>query len=127
MKHSKLTLVAQFLAAMAVFMAGAMKFAGSGSTVQIFSTLDMEPQGRYLIGFIEITAAMLLVSPFAALGALLSVAVMCGAIIAHATLLGFDVEGDHGKHILMLAGVLIASLFVLVSRRKELPIVGKTL
>jgi len=127
MKYPKLTLVAQVLAAMALLMAGVMKLAGEETSVQIFTQLGMEPTGRFLVGFIEITAAMLLLSPFAAIGALLSSAVMCGAIIAHATFLGLEIEGDHGKHILLLSMVLVTSLFVLVSRRKELPILGETL
>ncbi len=87
----------------------------------------MEPAGRYLIGVIELMGALLLLSPFAALGSVIVVAVMCGAIIAHVTQLGLVVNDDGGLLVGMLVVVLLCAGHVLVTRRKELPFVGSTL
>ena len=51
---------------------------------------------------------------------------MFGAIIAHGTVLGVDV-GDGERHVAMLALVLVSSLLVSYARRRDLPIIGKSL
>lgn len=77
-------LVAGVLAASAI-----AKLAGAVESVMIFSNLGMEPGGRYLIGVIELIAALLLLVPFSAnWGAILAWGVMTGALIAHLTKLG---------------------------------------
>lgn len=126
MKHPMLTRVAQGIAAMLMLMAAGMKFMGDPGSVEIFVRLGMEPTGRYLIAVVELTAALLLVSPFAALGSLMALAVMCGAIIAHVTQLGLVVNNDGGMSVGMLVVVLLCAGYVLVSRRKEIPFVGYT-
>ena len=88
--------------------------------------LDMEPTGRYVIAVIELAAALLIVSPFAALGSVMAVSVMCGALIAHLTQLGLVVNNDGGRMVGMLVVVLLCAAYVLVSRRKEIPFVGDT-
>lgn len=118
----------QVVAAIILGTAGVLKISGGGMAVFIFEQLQMEPFGRYLIGFIEIAAAlMLLSSSFAAVGAVLCVGTMVGAAIAHATYLGVSVQGDDGKLMLMLIVVLASSLTVLILRRRTLPLVGPTL
>ena len=122
-------IVAIFLgiAAMMLLMAATMKFIGDPGSVAIFVSLDMEPDGRYVIAVIELVAALFLLSSFAALGAVMAVAVMCGAIIAHVTQLGLVVNDDGGMLVGMLLMVLLCAGYVLVSRRKEIPFVGETL
>jgi putative oxidoreductase len=127
MRHPKVTLIAQLIAALTLLVASVTKLVGEPGSIEVFTKLGMEPTGRYLIGFIEFSAAALLLSPFAAIGALLSVGVMCGAIIAHATSLGLVLHDDSGGHACLLLAVLISSSYVLISRRKELPILGETL
>jgi len=61
-----------------------------------------------------------------ALGSVITVSVMCGAIIAHVTQLGLVVNNDGGRLVGILAVVLLCAGFVLVSRRKEIPFVGET-
>jgi len=53
--------------------------------------------------------------------------VMCGAIIAHVTRLGLVVNDDGGMLVGMLVVVLLCASYVLISRRKEIPLVGDTL
>ncbi len=127
MTHPTLTRAAQGIAAVLLLMAAAMKLMGDPGSIEVFARLDMDPAGRYLIAVIELTAAMLLLSPFAALGSVIATAVMCGAIIAHVTELGLVVNNDGGRLIGMLVVVLVCVSYVLVSRRKEIPFVGETL
>ena len=127
MNRKLLTRVAQGLAAMILTAAAVMKFMRAPVSFVVFELLDMEPAGRYLVATIEITAALLLLSPFAALGSLIAVGVMCGAIIAHATQLGLFVNDDGGRLVGMLVMAAMSSGFVLVTRRKELPLLGKNL
>ncbi len=104
---------------------GSVKLAGGD--VVLFEMLGMEPHGRIIIGSIELVAALLLVSPQAAIGALLAVGVMFGAIIAHFTVLGMNVGGDGGLRVMLLTVVFATSASVLIARRRDLPIVGSTL
>ena len=127
MTHPKLTRIAQGIAAMLLLLAAIMKFIGDPGSVEVFVSLDMEPAGRYVIAVIEMVAGLLLLSPFAALGSVMVVAVMCGAIIAHVTQLGLVVNNDGGRLVGMLVVVLLCAGYVLVSRRKEIPFVGDTL
>lgn len=127
MKHPKLTRAAQGVAAILLLLAATMKFMGDPGGVQVFAQLGMEPTGRYVIAVVELSAAVLLLSPFAALGSVLAVAVMCGAIIAHVTQLGLVVHDDGGRMVGILVVVFVCSGYVLVSRRKEIPLVGDSL
>ena len=73
------------------------KFTAAPESVYIFSTLGMEPWGRIGIGIVELFAAVLLLIPSKRwLGALLGLGVITGAILAHLTLLGIEVQGDGG-------------------------------
>ncbi len=127
MTHPWITRTAQGIAAMLLFMASIMKFMGDPGSIEIFASLGMEPTGRYVIAVIELLAGLLLLSAYAALGSVIVVAVMCGAIIAHVTQLGFVVNDDGGMLFGMLVVVLLCASTVLVLRRKEIPLVGDTL
>lgn len=127
MKHPKLTLAAQGIAATLLLATSVMKFMSDPGSVEIFVVLEMEPTGRYLIAVVELVAALLLLSPFAAVGSVFAVSVMCGAIIAHVTQLGLVVNDDGGMLVGLLTMVLVTSCYVLISRRREIPLVGSTL
>ncbi len=126
MTHPNLTRIAQGVVALLLFFAATQKFIGEPGTVEVFVGLDMEPTGRYVIAVIELMAALLILSPFAALGSVIAVSVMCGALIAHVTHLGLVVNNDGGMLVCMLVVVLLCAAYVLVSRRKEIPLVGDT-
>ena len=120
--------IGQLVAAAVIAWAGVTKLLATPGNVFIFQELGMEPFGRHLVGVIEIGAGLLLLTRgFAALGALLTVGIMFGAIIAHVTFLGVDVQGDGGTHTLLLVAVLLSAGFVLFSRRRDLPLIGETL
>ena len=104
------------------------KFTGAPESRYIFSTLGMEPWGRIGTGALEVVAVVLLLLPrTAALGALLAAGLMGGAILAHLTRLGIEIQGDGGLLFGLALAVLLVSLGVLVLRFRELPIVGRLL
>lgn len=104
------------------------KFTGAEESVYIFSTLGLEPWGRYASGIAELIAAILLLVPgYAACGALLSLGVISGAILSHLTRLGIEVKGDGGLLFGLAVTVFVCSLLILVIRRGDLPLVGPTL
>lgn len=98
------------------------KFTGAEESVYIFSTLGMEPWGRYLSGVAELMAAALLLIPgFAPFGALLSLGVISGAIVSHLTVLGIEVRGDGGLLFALAVIVFVCSLAIVAIRWRELP------
>ena len=80
-----------------------------------------------IIGLVETAALALILIPRAhAIGALLAVFTMLGALLAHATKIGWSGNAAAEGWPLALV-VLVAASFVLMVRRKELPIVGEKL
>ena len=99
------------------------KFTGAEESVYIFSTLGMEPWGRIGSGVVELIAAVLLLLPrTAALGALLALGTMIGAIGGHLTKLGIVVLDDGGTLFFLAVTVALCSLVTLVIHRHDLPI-----
>jgi hypothetical protein len=104
------------------------KFTGAEESVYIFSTLGLEPWGRYASGVAELIASILLLVPgYAPFGALVSLGVISGAIVSHLTKLGIEVKGDGGLLFGLAVTVFIGSLAILIIRRNELPIIGTAL
>ena len=109
------------------------KFTGAEESVYIFSTVGrflhvsgVEPWGRIGSGVLELIASLLLLVPgTAAIGAVLSMGVMGGAIASHLVILGIDIKGDGG---LLFGLALIAfagSTIVLMLRRSQIPVLGR--
>ncbi len=116
---------AQIVAAGILAMVMVPKFAGAQEAIDTFTTLGVEPWGRYVTAIVEVVAVVLLLVPqlgLHAIGALVATALMVGALFSHASKLGFS--GDAGSMAGMAIVVLIASLIVLYLRRQELPLVG---
>jgi putative oxidoreductase len=124
----KVSWLLQIIVAIILLQTLFFKFTGAEESVYIFSTLGLEPWGRYASGVAELIAAILLLVPgYAAFGALLSLGVISGAIVSHLTRLGIEVKGDGGLLFGLAVTVFVCSLFVLVIRRDELPLVGPAL
>lgn len=105
------------------------KFTGAPESVYIFSTLGVEPWGRYAAGFSELIAAVLLLWPrFAWAGAVLGVGVIMGAISAHLGPLGIEIvvdgQSDGGELFGLAVAVLVSCLVVLGLRFRQIPFVG---
>ncbi len=80
-----------------------------------------------VIGLVEATVLFLILLPRGrAVGALLAVLTMLGALFTHATTIGWS--GNAASEMWPLAIVVLAAAsFVLIGRRRELPIVGQKL
>ncbi len=115
----------QILAAVILAQTLFFKFTGAPESRYIFSTLGLEPWGRIGTGVAELVAVILLLYPRTpAIGAVLAVGLMAGAIMSHLTRLGIEVQGDHGLLFKLALTVLVAATVVILLRRRELPIVG---
>ena len=115
-----LRLLAAFLLLQTLF----FKFSANEDSVYIFSTIGMEPWGRIGTGVMELIAAILILIPrTTALGALLAIGLMSGALYFHFTTLGIEVKGDGGQLFIYALLVFISSavlLFVYQSQIRSL-------
>jgi len=119
--QSRVAWVLQIIAAIIMGQTLFFKFTGAPEPVYIFTTLGVEPFGRLFAGFSELVAVVLLLIPSTAgLGALFSIGVMSGAILAHLTKLGIVVLDDGGLLFCMGVIVWIACAVVVWLRRSEL-------
>jgi uncharacterized membrane protein YphA (DoxX/SURF4 family) len=97
------------------------KFSAAEESVYIFSTLGMEPWGRIGSGVIELIASILLLIPrTTAIGALLGLGVMSGAIFFHLTRLGIVVKDDHGQLFIYALLVFFSCAILAWSFRRQL-------
>lgn len=125
-----LSLILRLVAAIILLQTLFFKFSGARESVYIFSTLGIEPWGRYGTGVLELIAAVLLLVPrTVAVGAVLSLGVISGAIVSHLTRLGITLPAvdDHGELFALAIAVFATSLGVLLLHRRELPVVGALL
>ena len=104
------------------------KFTGAEESVYIFSTLGVEPWGRYASGVVElVTAVLLLVPATSALGGMLAIGVAGGALMSHLTILGIEVKGDGGLLFALALAVLACGIGVAAIQRRDLPVIGALL
>src|ERR1700744_3205445 len=90
--------ILRVLAALILLQTLFFKFSAAPESVYIFSTLGMEPWGRIGTGIVEFIASVLLLIPrTTAIGAVLGLGTMSGAIFFHLTRLGIVVKDDHGQ------------------------------
>lgn len=106
--------LARIVAAVIMLQTLYFKFTASPESVYIFTTVGMEPWGRIGVGVLELIASFLLIITATAwLGAGLGLGLMAGAIGMHLTMLGIEVQGDHGQLFLYAVIVALCSLYVL--------------
>jgi putative oxidoreductase len=99
------------------------KFGGAAESVFIFESLGAEPWGRWLSGLAELAAVLLLLAPgCAALGALLALGILSGALGAHLVVLGIEVQGDGGLLFALALSAAAASAGVIALRWSELSV-----
>lgn len=119
---------AQIVAAVILAQTLFFKFSGAPEAVATFTKLGVEPWGRIGLGVVELVTALLLLVPrFAAVGGVVTVGLMLGAIGSHLGPLGIEVQGDGGQLFAMACITLLAGLVVTWARRRELPVVGPKL
>jgi len=97
------------------------KFTAAPESVYIFSTLHADPWGRWFSGVVELVSAVLLLIPMTqALGALIGLGVMAGALLSHIFILGLVVQDDGGLLFALALVVFASCLFILVMQRQQL-------
>ena len=120
-----LSWVLQLTVAVILFQTLFFKFTGAEESVYIFSTLGIEPWGRIASGIAELVVVVLiLLPPTAALGALLGLGVITGALISH-TRLGLVVRDDGGLLFALAVIVFVSCAAIVYLRRAELPVLGE--
>jgi len=98
------------------------KFTGAPESQFIFSTLGVEPFGRYFAGVSELVASILLVIPgLEILGASMAIGIMLGAIASHIFILGIVVQDDGGLLFALACLVLVASSVIVFLRKEQIP------
>ena len=113
--------ILQFLAAAILAQTLLFKFAGAEESRFIFAMLGAEPWGRIVAGLTELVAVcLLLMRRTVAMGALLALGLMAGAIVSHFTRLGLAVRDDGGLLFALAVMVFLSSAVLLILRRREI-------
>ena len=121
-----LSWIAQLIAVVILGQTLYFKFSGHPESVQLFTELGMEPEGRIIIGTLELVACVLLLIPSSVtFGAILGSALMTGAIIGHLTVLGW--EGERFSLGVLAVVVCAACGLVIYVRRRTVPFLGSAL
>ncbi|HEX3934213.1 MAG TPA: DoxX family protein, partial [Puia sp.] len=121
-KHATLFFwVLRILAALILLQTLFFKFSAAEESVYIFSKLGIEPWGRIGSGVIELIASILLLIPrTTAIGAVLGLGVMSGALFFHLTSLGIVVKDDHGQLFVYALLVFFSCAILAWSFRRQL-------
>lgn len=118
--------VLRVVAALIMLQSLFFKFSGAKESIYIFTTVGMEPVGRYGSGITELIASILLLIPSLSwLGALLGVGVISGAIFFHLTKLGIEVQGDGGYLFFLAVVVFVCCIAVAGISYKQIPIINR--
>lgn len=121
-----LSLVLRLVVAIILLQTLFFKFSAAPESVFIFQTLGAEPWGRIASGIAELAVAGLLLWPrTVGLGAVGALGVISGAIAAHLTKLGIEVQGDGGTLFYLALAVFAGSAILAWLHRREIPVVGK--
>lgn len=120
--------IARLLSALIMLQTLYFKFTASPESVEIFTTVGMEPWGRIGVGVMELIAAVLILIPAVSwLGAAIALGLMVGAIGMHLTILGIEVQGDGGQLFTYAVLVAISSIYILWRSREQVMLVLKKL
>ena len=124
--HKRIVFLIRIVIAIILIQTLRFKFTGHPDSIYIFSKVGLEPFGRIGIGIIELIAAILLLIPKTIyFGALISFGVISGAIIMHLTILGIEVNNDHGILFYTAVLVFILSAIIIWEERKNIPFLNK--
>lgn len=125
MKSSQIvTLILRLCVAALLGWAGSLKLSSSPSEIALFTTLGMEPHGRFLVGVLEIAAGILILVPASFIpGAILTWGLMAGAILAHLTKIG--VSGQSGIFFAAAVATLIAASLILYLNRANVQFLNR--
>ncbi len=113
--------ILRLLAAVILLQTLYFKFTAAPESIYIFSKIGMEPWGRIGTGIFELMAGILILIPATtALGALLAIALMSGAIFFHLTKLGISVQNDGGQLFIYAVVVFVSSIALVIIYRSHI-------
>jgi uncharacterized membrane protein YphA (DoxX/SURF4 family) len=125
--QSLFTWVLRILAAVIMLQTLYFKFTDHPQSVQLFTTLGMEPWGRYGTGIAELIASILILFPRTCwIGALLGLGLMAGAIYFHLTKLGIYVDGDPVLFIYAAVVFICCGILLFIHRSQILHLIRRT-
>jgi len=101
------------------------KFSGAAESIFIFSSMGIEPWGRWLSGIMELIASILILIPSKrGTGAVLGGGIMAGAILSHLIVLGIEVQDDGGQLFIYAMVTFTACIINVWLHRRQIPIIG---
>ena len=125
--QNTLSWIFRIIAAVILLQTLFFKFTGAEESIYIFSTLGIEPWGRIGSGIAELIISILLLIPRTAwMGAIGGLGVISGAIFAHLTQLGIEVQGDGGLLFFLAVTVFVSCVIILYLHREDVQQVLKT-
>ena len=97
------------------------KFSGAPESIYIFSTLGVEPLGRWFAGISELIASALILLPgLEIFGAMMAAGIMVGALASHIFVLGIVVQNDGGLLFGLALAVLLSSLAICFIQKAQI-------
>lgn len=118
---SKVFFILRLIAAVILLQTLFFKFTGAPESIYIFTTLKIEPWGRWLSGISELIASiLLLITATQVIGAVMALGIMGGAILSHILFLGIVVQNDSGTLFTLAVIVFAISAAVVIDQRKTL-------
>jgi uncharacterized membrane protein YphA (DoxX/SURF4 family) len=113
--------IPRMIAALIMLQTLFFKFTGAEESVYIFTTIGMEPWGRYGSGAAELLASILILLPsLSVYGALLAVMTMSGALFFHLSKLGIVVMNDSGQLFLYALLVFFSGIIIVFNDKEKL-------
>lgn len=126
MKANTFARILAILAAVIFLQTLYFKFTGHPDSIKLFTMLGVEPYGRIGLGIVELITAILLIVPrTTAIGALLGLGIISGALLSHFTVIGVNFNEDGGTLFFLAVVVFLCTATVAWIKRSELPIIGK--
>ncbi len=126
----KVIFIIKLIAAIIMLQTLFYKFSGATESVELFTKLAGKNEAvmRIGTGVLELIASILLFIPKKIwLGALLTIGLMGGAILSHLTKIGIEHNNDGGLLFSAAIFTFLSGLIVLLSVRKNLPLIGEKL
>jgi len=95
------------------------KYMGDEESVWIFTQINMEPWGRYMIAIFETIAVIFLISRYYIIGAIISLSIITTANFLHIVKLGIIIQNDGGLLFALSIIVVVCSLWIVVFWNQE--------
>lgn len=120
--QSFLSSIARISAALILFQILYFQLTGASFSVEIFSTLDVEPVGRIASGILGLIAAVLLLIPrFAWIGAFLALCLMSLLLYFHLTVFGTEIKEIGGTLLALSILVSFCCVATLYMHHRQIP------